>query len=391
MTDVPINFKIKDFDKSGKIEVFDNKQKKYLPDNYYTYEIHRHLKTDFHNISPKKGDIIHICPFKIITSRPNKIIEKPFLQYLLYKYPESKKEVSNLCVFPFVKYTSGEILNISKTIIKSLFDTVYNPIGYIQNNNGIYIFYQIDFLGILVQEKPLRNSQQFIWATIYEICNSKKFITFPIHPSVSDIFYKNPKLIYLKDKEKKCIEIPIIAYVGSSQELLNYIATFQIKSSTLRTFGPYYYFTDFKQAIRRGGWSSNYEKMEIFNKNITNDNGKFKQGGIVRFALFLGNYRVVLNRKSDPLLPYVKKIDKLTPLTTEDIDFLKKGKGKWTRTYDALLISNFKNTNRSGYFWPGTGYVLKKYNGFTSLSIHLIDNSSLKSNWDMDYDLYKIK
>ena len=131
--------------------------------------------------------------------------------------------------------------------------------------------------------------------------------------------------------------------------------------------------------------------MEIFNKNITNDNGKFKQGGIVRFALFLGNYRVVLNRKSDPLLPYVKKIDKLTPLTTEDIDFLKKGKGKWTRTYDALLISNFKNTNRSGYFWPGTGYVLKKYNGFTSLSIHLIDNSSLKSNWDMDYDLYMIK
>ena len=253
------------------------------------------------------------------------------------------------------------------------------------------MFYQIDFLGILVQEKPLRNSQQFIWATIYEICNSKKFITFPIHPSVSDIFYTNPNLIYLKDKQKKCIEIPIIAYVGSSQELLNYIATFQSNLVLYEHLVLIIILPISNKLLEEVGGVQIMKKMEIFNKNITNDNGKFNQGGIVRFALFLGNYRVVLNRKSDPLLPYVKKIDKLTPLTTEDIDFLKKGKGKWTRTYDALLISNFKNTNRSGYFWPGTGYVLKKYNGFTSLSIHLIDNSSLKSNWDMDYDLYMIK
>ena len=67
-------------------QVFNNKQKKYLPDNYYTYDIHRHLATDFHNLKPKKGTHINICCFMIVVSKPNKIIQKPFLQYLLYKY-----------------------------------------------------------------------------------------------------------------------------------------------------------------------------------------------------------------------------------------------------------------------------------------------------------------
>ena len=64
--------------------VFNPTQKKYLPDNYHTYDIHRHLKTDFHNLSPQKNTHINICCFKIIKSRPNKIIQLPFLQYLLY-------------------------------------------------------------------------------------------------------------------------------------------------------------------------------------------------------------------------------------------------------------------------------------------------------------------
>ena len=33
--------------------------------------------------------------------------------------------------------------------------------------------------------------------------------------------YKNPKLIYLKNKNKKCIEIPTVAYYGTSNELLS--------------------------------------------------------------------------------------------------------------------------------------------------------------------------
>jgi len=397
MSKPPINFKMTKIDTAGnksiipKVRAHKFEQQKLLTDNYYTYDIHRHLKTDFHNLDPKKGEIVYTCPFMVVESKPNKIIENPFLQYLLYKYKESKNNSSNLCVFPFEKYKTGDVLKIGKKIIKTIFNTIYTPLGYIKNKDGIFLFYHIDFLGILVRESKTRDKQHFIWATIHEICNIQKYITFPINRVVSNLFYTNPKLIYLKDKNKKCIEIPTIGYIGAPEELLNFIATFYWKASTMRTFGPYYYFTDFNQAVRRGGWSSNYEKREIFNKSITDDNGKFKNGGIVRFALFLGNNRVVLDRKTDPIIPYLKIIDKLKPMTKDEIVWLKKGKGKWTKTYNSLLISNFKNVNRSGYFFSGTSYILKNFNSFTSLSIHLLDMTTLKTNWDMDYDLYNIK
>ena len=72
-------------------------------ENYFTYDIHRHLKTDFHQISLNKDDRVFICCFRIIKSTPEKIIKYPFLQYLLYKYPKQSKDFSNLCIFPFNK------------------------------------------------------------------------------------------------------------------------------------------------------------------------------------------------------------------------------------------------------------------------------------------------
>ncbi len=377
---------------SGDSKPFSSKQKKYLPDNYFTYDIHRHLNTDFHNITVKKNTHINICCFKIFESRPNKIIQKPFLQYLLYKYPKKTKNIGNVCVFPFSKYKSGEILQIGKKIIKTLFNKTYNSLGYIQNKDGIFLFYNIDFDGQIVRNINLNDEQpHYIWTLIDEICNHKKFITFPIHKSVTNLFLHNPKLIYLKDKKKMCIEIPSVAYIGDSQELLNYIATLGIKSSAVRMFGPYYYFTDFKSSIRRAGWTSGYEKREIFNKQIADENGLYYQGGIVRFALFLENYRVVLDRKTDPMMKYVNAYDDTKLPSKALVDKIKKGKGKWTESYDTIIVSNFKNKKRSGYFIPGTEYISKKFNAFTSLSIHLVDKNTLKPNWDMHYDGYDIK
>ena len=68
------------------------------------------------------------------------------------------------------------------------------------------------------------NNPHYIWTLIDEICNHKKCITFPIHKSVTNLFLHNPKLIYLKDKKKLCIEVPSVAYMADSQELFNYIA-----------------------------------------------------------------------------------------------------------------------------------------------------------------------
>ena len=90
----------------------------------------------------------------------------------------------------------------------------------------------------------------------------------------------------------------------------------------------YYYFTDFKRAIRSGAWSSNYEKSIIFNKSITDENGKYIQGGIVRFALFLGNNRVILDRKQDDVNNYIKLItedDKLSDNQKKELKIKENG------------------------------------------------------------------
>lgn len=377
-------------DSSGK-KKFSTKQNKYLPDNYYTYDIHRHLETDFHNLNPKKNTHIHICCFTIVESKPNKIITNPFLQYLLYKYPKSQNGLENICVFPFKKYTSGSVNSLGKNMVKSLFGEIFNPIGYIQNIDGIFLFFNIPFNSLIVRNIVYGNKEAYIWTIIDEICNHRKVITFPIHQSVSNIFFSNPKLIYLKDKNKLCIEVPSVAYIGDSQELLNYIATLGIKSSAIREFGPYYYFTDFKQSIRRGAWSTNYEDRVIFNRSIADADGKYLQGGVVRFALFLGNQKIILNRKSDPIFKNVIAYNTLDKNFKKNIKNIKKSKVKWTNTYDSLVISNFKNIKKNGFFWANTGYILKKFNNFTSLSIHLIDKDTLKPNWDMDYELYNIK
>lgn len=387
-----INLKLKS---GGNIENSKNNktktQYKFLPDNYYSYDIHKHLKTDFHNITLKNGQHLHFCYFMIAESRPNKIISNPFLLYLLYKYPCSRKICKNLCVFPFIKYKTGEIISIAKKYTHGIFDDFLKPLGYIKNRHGYFLFYNIPFTKINVENKMLQRKSQYLWTTMDEICNHRKILTFPIHNSVSRLFYTNPKLIYLKDKQKLCIETPTIAYVGSSYELLNYLSTLGIKSSTVRAFGPYYYFTDFKQAIREGSWSSNYEKSIIFDKSITDENGQYIQGGIVRFALFLGNFRVVLDRKQDDVNNYIKLITDDNKLNENQKKVLKKNKGKWTKSYDSLVISNYKNKNTSGYFWSGSGYILKSFNNFTSLSTHIIDKSTLKPNWDPDYKFYNIK
>tara|TARA_B110000211_G_C14059097_1_gene544712 strand:+ start:5 stop:1177 length:1173 start_codon:yes stop_codon:yes gene_type:complete len=378
---------------SGKEQkVFNPTQKKYLPDNYYTYDIHRHLKTDFHNLSPKKNTHINICCFKIIESRPNKIIQHPFLQYLLYKYPKNIKKAGNICIFPFEIYKSGDVLDTAKKMIKTLFDKSYNPKGYIENKYGIFIFYNIEFHNVLILPEILNdNKHHYVWSLMDEICNQRKYITFDIHKSVTNLFLQNTKLIYLKDKNKSCIEIPSVAYVGESKELLNYIATMGIKASAIRLFGPYYYFNTFEKAVRHAGWSSNYEKREIFNKSITDENGQYIQGGLVRFAIFLGNYRVVLDRKTDPMIPYVNLLEEVDKPTKKIITKLNKGKGKWAEVYDSIIISNFENKKRHGYFVSKTEYILKKFNSFTSLSIHIVDNNTLGPFWDLDSVDYNIK
>ena len=271
------------------------------------YGISSILKTDYKSIKYNNNTNIYVCIYNIIQNIPNRNIKSPILRYLLYKYKNSNDKTNNILTFPFQKWSSNieSPLKISNKLFNTLLQYSNTPLGFIKYNSNIYFFYEhID--NNLNVKKKLKNDE-FWWSYIDEICNHKKIIYFPVHYNTFSIFYNYTQLIYLVNNNIK-YEIPTICYFGNTIEVLSYIATFGIKSNPVRHFGPYYYYGDFRKMIAHSGWHSNYTKREIFGKYINNSDGKYKQGGLIRFALFLGNSKIILNKKSDPFY-YIKHHD----------------------------------------------------------------------------------
>ena len=353
-------------------------------DTYFKYKLDKCLKTNFHEMDIQENNHINFCCFRITESTKYSQVLYPYLEYLLYKYPDSKKKESNLCLFPFVEYKKDmKILEEGKKFIKSIFKKQYNCLGYLIENNEVYLFYDIESKSsdsrILLSKK-----QKFWWTLIDEICNKHKILNFPIHSTVTSLFLKNSTLIYLKNKKDKNIEIPVVVYKGDFFDFIPYLYIIGQKSTTSASFGPFYYFTDFLGSFRRAAWSTNYKSIKVDNKLITDENGKYKKGGIIRYLVFLKNNRVILNDKKDELKKGL--VDDI-----EHINAFKKNKyiGKWAKTYDSLYLNKIQ-LNNEAYHNMHPIIVLKNLENIRALTIHEIDMDSLKTNWDPLYTGYDI-
>tara|TARA_B100000963_G_scaffold70602_1_gene58867 strand:- start:1248 stop:2405 length:1158 start_codon:yes stop_codon:yes gene_type:complete len=359
-----------------------NKDDDFYPDNYYKYNLNGVLNTDFSSLQTTPKTFIYVSCFRVIESKNNKIIQNPFLQYLLFKYPSSNSSYSNLTIFPFRILGNDTVKQCGKKIMNDLNYKTVDCLGYIKNRRGVYLFYEIPYKKYKVN--LLKKNSQLWWTTIHEICNLKKILSFPIHKSVSKLFFDNNQLLFLKNKKNNNIEIPTVGFYTETKELLPYISIMGIKSSSSRTFGPYYYFDNLQNAFR-GSWSSNYKKREIQNKVITDQNGLLKSPGFVRFVIFTGKPRVPLYRPTDPFYNYIKFLDTSNQIKGKNI-----AKIKWAQKYDSIIISNFKFKNIEGYFQTNTKYIVKSFDSFTSLSYHLIDKKTIKPVWDPFFDGYSI-
>ena len=149
------------------------------------------------------------------------------------------------------------------------------------------------------------------------------------------------------------IETPCVGYFGTSHELLSYISALGMKSKKMRSYGPYYYFNNYNKAISYGGWTTSLQKAKMFGNEVADDNGKYKQGGIIRYALFLKKPHVILYRKSSfqhdesaktrkGKYHSIENLDK--PYFMEELE-ISKTKGKWTQTFDSLVIGDIKFKN----------------------------------------------
>ena len=340
--------------------------------NKEIYKIKDILDNHFNNVVQDSDIILNICIFNIHYN-----YKFPFLQYLLYKHDD-------IITFPFEIIKKNEnILLKSKKIYNDIIGENKNPLGFLQNNENVYVFFNNETHTNNMSLKYKKD--EWWWTLIDEICNSKKIINFPIHETVYSIFYLNPKLIYLIEDNKK-YEIPTVGYYGTSSNLLNYVATLGIKANVEREFGPFYYFRNFIGSTRRAGWSSNYKKIYMEDNNIVKKNGQYKQGGYVRFALFTGVSKIIMYRKSSKFHNFISYFDNKHKENQNEIVKYKENinnlKNKWVESYDSLVISNVKYKNLDGYYNLNKEIVIKDFNRFTPLSSHLLDSKTLKELWD---------
>ena len=268
--------------------------------------------------------------------------------------------------------TNINVKTAANKLLHSVIKIKITPTGFIQNDNTIFVFYNLsavdEYSTIPRAEqqwfKLIKESNNLWWVLIDEICNHRKSLNFPIHKSVTSLFYQNPILIYLKQKTKN-IDIPIVGYYGNYYKFLPIIASLGQKPTTWPNleFGPYFYFTSYTGAFRYAGWTSNYKRRKVYNKEIANEDGKTIKRWYYSICFIYG--------EDTPFTRY-EKIVKFPKYMH---------KSEWTKHYNSLYLGRVPRIN--GSVWHmNPRYVVKTFDQQLPLSLHLVDMDSLKDNWD---------
>ena len=200
-----------------------------------------------------------------------------------------------------------------------------------------------------------------IWFALFdEIINYKSICGVLIDSSVTNFFVNNDDFIFLSNKNDDNFEIPIVGYIGLNginHNKLSFVYTFgNSQKDKNALFGPYFYFTDFKNSIIQGG---------------------YQKGSIVRFALFLGKMKFVENFPNDESdFSETKKkrindanLDKNMEAQTMRIS---DHDGRWAENYDSVFLGETELDN--GAILKNTPiFVVKTYKQQIPLSYHFID------------------
>ena len=216
-----------------------------------------------------KINVVHLCGFDINTSGLF-----PFLTYLLVKSLDTDTLVLPTFTLP-EKNNDDVISNSVESLLKGLNGDISKKkyYGCLFQDKKLYVFYDFSNCNVRIPNAVRRNHLWF--GLIDEIMNQKHICNIKIDSSVTDFFRSNMDLLFLKDDDNTSYEVPIVAYVGRELSSLGFTYVFGITKDEQKKIadGPFYYFTNFKNAIRQGGWN------------------KVEKGGVVRFALFLRNMK----------------------------------------------------------------------------------------------------
>jgi hypothetical protein len=342
-----------------------------------------------HNIDLIEDGIL-IEYVKIVCYKINKTQNMPYLSFMLIK--NSFIEELNLFYLKLNSYLSDKNF-IESAALCQLFSYFHtNNFNEFKNKTqikGLFEYKKEYYIFIDVTEVEFNTNMIYkkepLWFVLSdELANKKHVCNIPISNSVTEFFVSNNNFLFLQDINNKNVETPIVVYTGTHEKDLyfNYIFG-KSKKDNLHIFGDHYYFTNFVNAIKDGGWSSDNNIEYKFNVKITEkETGKYIKGGVVRHAIFLGNCLYKENKPNDDYDVSEKKkellkIDNSEKMTLRISDY----DSLWENNYDSVFLGKIELDN--GELMKNTPmYVIKEYHNQVSLSYHYIDKNYLKEYFD---------
>ena len=334
---------------------------------YYNYKAKNDMILYFED-DLSSFEHIYICSYHINT----KSLE-PFLNFLFVK-----SKINDMIQLPeilfFKQFEVSELINYCKMCLFGLcksndfntFNSTLNFDGFYKYNKNLYLFFDISKCDAKIND--IYSNSKIWFGIIDEIVNHKKICNFKIEEEVTDLFLSNDKLCFLVDREDNCYEIPVVNYIGTTKELVQFKYIFgesvQNKNAIL---GPYFYFTNFMNAF-------NYSIPGIQEVNNNND-------CIVRFAIFTGNVKYIENNPDDPIDTseiktqrledpnFCQNIERLTMRITDH-------DGLWGKDYNTAYLGNIELDN--GENLKNTPIiVVRDYEQQCPLSYHYINKKNI--------------
>jgi hypothetical protein len=188
--------------------------------------------------------------------------------------------------------------------------------------------------------KKISSADDSVIVSVDDIINQKHTFNYKIDEDVISLFLKYEQLIYLQDDMGELVETPMTAYRGEYYMMVGVLAGLGVpRSGPYSSLGPYFKFADFARALRFGVVSLNGKPQYVGDEKITREETPvFTKGGIVKYMLFLGNTKVLLNLSSDPDDDSSESI-KLAEsrLFIKDTLKLRDSAGKWASKYDSIM------------------------------------------------------
>lgn len=368
-------------DSEAEIEPLSIPNKKYK--NAYT----NHFVDALPQTIPKKQyKTIHVCTYKI-----NSQELFPFIMFLL------SKDATNTLEFPDLSgYTAPDLKQHVLTEFRQIFADVEAKIeykGFIEDEKTDGIILVLEYKeknenkneneNLSKSNQPLVEkgtyTKDWWWVLAAEIINNQAVLNFPIHPLTTTFLVKHHALGLLYDKEGNVYETPEIGYYGNYYKKIAAVASLGLsRESPYASFGPFYYFSNYTHAMRNAFWSNQAKPIKINEEYITvDDEGRYKKGGLVRFALFPGKTQMLLGRPTDKAddsrisqelaakSPFVKAMLKL-----------RDNGAKWIAQYNSIRIGQHQiNTTEGKTITTNPLIALRDYEQQVPLEYYFVDTS----------------